>query len=180
MMAIDFVSKRNAWAGSAALAWLAAALAWALAVAAVAYWLQPVLWPVAADAPAANPPAVAKPPVVIDTALVAHALGAPPQAAPGDAAPAEDLGQRFALVGVVRAASQTAQKGAVDVALIAVDGQPARPFRVGAALDDRWRIQGLSAQGVGLAALDAPADAPAAVTLPMPTLPLASVAPAPQ
>lgn len=82
---------------------------------------------------------------------------------------------RFKLIGVVAAPS--AQAVAKSLALIAVDGKPARAFRVGAAVDGDLVLQAVSARGVelgpsgGAAAvkLDLALLAPAATgTLPIP------------
>ena len=103
---------------------LATTVLWALAAGSAAWWAlqwggaqRPVDVPVAGTAPAAAP--------ALDVAAVARPLGAQPStAAPAD----PDLAGRLALRGVLT-------HGAGGAALIALDGQPARPLRVGAALD---------------------------------------------
>lgn len=83
----------------------------------------------------------------VDTAQVARALGAT-ASAPAAAAPAPDLAGRLALRGIVTHQGRGA-------ALIAVDGKPARPLRVGAALegvDGGWRLRALSPHAAVLAA----------------------------
>lgn len=96
----------------------------------------------------------------LDPLSVARALGggqAPSAAEPGTA-PASDS-RRFALVGVL---AGTASGGA---ALISVDGKPARPYRVGAAVDERLVLQ--SVQG-RRASLGTSMVAPAEITLELP------------
>lgn len=118
------------WAGRGG-----AALLCALAAASVVFWGARMAGPgVAAQA---LPQAQALAPPVDARAhplLVARLLGAMPLAAAGPAFVAGPA-QRFALLGVVaRAAGQ-------GVALISVDGQPARPLRVGAQIAPGYRLQ---------------------------------------
>ena len=79
----------------------------------------------------------------------------------GGRAPTPSLSSRFALVGVVASRSH---KGA---ALIAVDGRPPKPYRVGAAVDEGLVLQSVDARRAVLAAS---ADGPPSVTLELPTL----------
>lgn len=129
---------------------------WLLAAGCAVYWglKLPAASRAAPPAPVATGPAVAA-----DPAAVARLLGAMP-AAPG-AAPAAAPAQstRFALVGVVSARS----KG--GAALIAVDGKPARPYRVGAVVEDGLVLQSVAPRR---ATLGPAADGPAAFTLEMP------------
>ncbi len=101
-------------------------------------------------------------------------LGNDPPPPPPEAAQAEALAdERFQLVGVVSPPSrQAAREG---VALIAVDGKPARAFRVGALVEGNNVLQTVAARGVtlgprggpALVALNLPPPAPAATgTLP--------------
>jgi general secretion pathway protein C len=90
-----------------------------------------------------------------DPVAVARLLGANPAAA----AQAPSVASRFALVGVV--ASSTHQ----GAALIAVDGKPAKPFRIGAALDDHLILQSVESRRAVLA--ESPGG-PAVVTLELP------------
>lgn len=128
----------------------------ALAAGSVAYW---VLKGVGAAPSSAAPPvaqASAPPP---DPLAVARALGGGlvvAQAEPG-AGPAAS--SRYVLAGVV---ADLTQGGA---ALISVDGQPAKPFRIGSAVDDRLVLQSVAGRRAVLAAnLNAPAE----VTLELP------------
>jgi general secretion pathway protein C len=94
------------------------------------------------------------------------------------AEPAADA--RFALVGVVTPRSpQAAREG---VALIAVDGKPARAFRVGAAVGDGHVLRGVSARGATLGPQDGSANIALSVAAPPAaargSLPAAGAAPA--
>ncbi|MEJ8813918.1 type II secretion system protein N [Variovorax ureilyticus] len=134
---------------------------WALAAASAVFWGLRLTAP--SDAVA--PPAVVKAPLEPDPAAVAQMLGAisnQPVAATPEAA------SRFALLGVVADADQ---QGA---ALIAVDGKPARPFKVGARVVDGFVLQSVTTRG---AALGPSADGKAALTLQLPTRPLAIPSP---
>lgn len=131
-------------------------LLWALVAASAVYWgLKLTSRP--GTAPAA-PPAMRTPPAA-DPVAVARLLGASPALA--SAAPAPSLASRFTLVGVV--ASQS-HKGA---ALIAVDGKPAKPFRVGTAIDEGLVLQSVEARRAILAASP---DGPPVLTLELPPL----------
>ena len=100
------------------------------------------------SAPWRAPVAGAAPPVTaVDSAQVARALGAVP-AAQAASAPAPDVAGRLALRGIVTYQGRGA-------ALIAVDGKPARPLRVGATLegvDGGWRLRSVSPHAAVLAA----------------------------
>ena len=132
---------------------------WALAALCIAYWVlrfagttdqvSAVAAPVAAP-PAADPMAVAR--------LLGAGAGA--QVAGDGAAPA--LASRFVLTGVVADASGG------GAALIAVDGRPPRPYRVGSRLDEGLVLQSVQ----GRRALIGPSrDGPTAVALGLPRLP---------
>jgi general secretion pathway protein C len=128
----------------------------ALAAGSVAYWALKgmgtsrlsVAPPVAlASAPPADPQAVAR---ALGGGLVVA------QTEPGQGPPASS---RFVLAGVV---ANSAHGGA---ALISVDGEPAKPFRIGAAVDGRLVLQSVAPRRAVLAAnLGAPAE----VTLELP------------
>ena len=103
---------------------LATLLVWALAAGSAAFWALRLGGGAAlVDAPVAGGPAPGG--VAVDTRDVARALGV---AGPAPAAPAADVIGRLALRGVVT-------HGSGGAALIAVDGKPARPVRVGAAVE---------------------------------------------
>jgi general secretion pathway protein C len=104
---------------------------WALAAACVVFWGLRLAGRSAGPAvPVAPAPAPA-----VDTAALAKALGA------GIVAPAAApvVATRLVLVGVL---AGTASGG--GAALIAIDGQPAKPYRVGAAVRDGLVLQSLA------------------------------------
>ena len=110
-------------------------LLWALAAARAVYWglkvggnSRPL------DLPTPRLQAVA----VADPVAIARLLGSTPAAAAGPAvaAPVATLASRLQLVGVAAGAHSGA-----GAAVISVDGKPARPYRVGAALDEGVVLQ---------------------------------------
>lgn len=115
----------------------------ALATASVGYWV--LKWPApTSTAKVTVPEPVTQP---IDTAKVARLLGANPDAAGmGGQKPAVSAASRFKLSGVI---ALGASQGS---ALIAIDGQPAKPFRVGDHLTDELLLQTVHARSVTLAA----------------------------
>ena len=134
---------------------LATLALWALAGASAVYWGLRL----SAPSSASTAPAVAPAPVAMDALALARLLGAAP-AAPGVAAPVAPTASRFTLIGVLSGRSSGG-----GAALIAVDGKPAKPFRVGAAVDDGLVLQAL---GPRQAQLGASMGGPATVTLDMP------------
>ncbi len=92
-----------------------------------------------------------------DPAALARLLGASPAAAAQS--PVASLASRFALVGVVASRSHG------GAALISVDGKPAKPFRVGSAVDDRLVLQSVESRRASLAEST---GGPAVVTLELP------------
>jgi general secretion pathway protein C len=137
---------------------VATAALWALAAASAVFW--GLRW--AAPPDIAAPPAATRSQIEPDPAAVAQALGSasnqPVVAAPPEAA------SRFALLGVVAGADR---QGA---ALIAVDGKPARPFKVGATVADGFVLQSLTARSAALGA----GGGESALVLQLPTRPLAA------
>ncbi|MFM2345831.1 MAG: hypothetical protein RL654_584 [Pseudomonadota bacterium] len=91
---------------------------------------------------------------------VLRMLGAVP-AAVGLPATAPEAAARFRLIGAV------ARSGGEGWAMLAIDGQPARVVRVGAAVDSRWVLQSVSPRQIALG----PAGAPTQLTLDLPQLP---------
>jgi general secretion pathway protein C len=77
------------------------------------------------------------------------------------AAPLASAASRFKLTGVI---ADRAQGG---YALISVDGKPAKPYRVGAQIDDGLVLQSVAPRSAALAAR---LDAPASLTLELPKL----------
>lgn len=124
---------------------------WALVGASAVYWLLKFGAAPAGDsvAPVAAPSAAPADPLA-----VARLLGAPDSAAL--AAPVASLASRFVLVGVVATDSR---RGA---ALIALDGKPAKPYRVGSTVDDGLVLQSVAPRR---AVLGSSLDGPAAFTL---------------
>jgi general secretion pathway protein C len=127
---------------------------WALAAASLAYWGLRLMARPGALAPAPLAASVAATP---DPAVVARLLGA----TPAQAVPQASLASRFALSGVVAGAPGG------GAALIAVDGQPARPFRVGSVVEEGLVLQSATARQ---ATLGQKRDGPALLTLDMPSL----------
>src|SRR6218665_832777 len=98
------------------------------------FWAAP-LPPPTPNHPRPPPPPHAPPPagpdaVAPDAQALARLRGALPSSAPGAAAPVAAPPGRFALIGVL-----SGRRSGGGAALIAVDGKPARPFRIGAAVD---------------------------------------------
>ena len=129
-------------------------LVWALAAASVAYWGLRLLSGPGALAPVTR---AANASFTPDPAAVARLLGA----TPAQAVPQASLASRFALSGVVAGAPGG------GAALIAVDGKPARPFRVGGVVEEGLVLQSAAARQ---ATLGETRDSPALVTLDMPSL----------
>ena len=99
-------------------------------------------------------------PVVIDATSVARALGDGPGVTP-TAAPTVSLASRFAMLGVL------ADQHSTGAALLSVDGKPAKPYRVGDAIEEGLVLQ--SVQG-RKAAFGQKLGAPALLTLELPPL----------
>ena len=143
---------------------------WAVRLTTLALWLlaagSSVYWGLRLSAPVAGAPvpAVAAALPVPDAEALARLLGVVALDAPAVvAAPTASVASRFVLVGVLAGRSSGA-----GAALIAVDSQPAKPFRVGAKID-----AGLVLQSVGArqARLGAALRGPTLVTLEVPTRP---------
>jgi general secretion pathway protein C len=126
---------------------------WALVAASVVYWGLKLT----GRAAAATAPVAARTPAPADPVAVARLLGSSPAAAA--VAPVASQASRFALMGVV------ASRGDNAAALIAVDGKPAKPFRVGATVDEGLVLQSVEARRAVLAASP---GGPPAVTLELP------------
>ena len=127
---------------------------WALAAASAAYWgLRLTARPPGMPAPTAAPA-----PVAADMQAMARLLGV--VAAQTPQAAAAPVSSRFALVGVL-----AGQQGGSGAALIAVDGKPAKPYRVGATVDAGLVLQSL---GPRQARLGAGQEGVTTVTLEMP------------
>lgn len=127
---------------------------WALVAASAVYWgLKLTARP---GGPVAAALAI-RAPAPADPVAMARLLGASPAAA----APVASLASRFALIGVV---SNRSHRGA---ALITVDGKRAKPFRVGAAVDEGLILQSVESRRAILAAS---AGGPPVLTLDLPPI----------
>lgn len=130
---------------------------WAAAGASVVFWGLRLSAP-AGGAPA---PVVLPPTVAPDAQALARLLGATPAApSAAAAAPVASLASRFVLIGVL-----SGRNSGGGAALIAVDGKPAKPFRVGATVDEGLVLQAL---GPRQAQLGAAMGGAATLTLEMP------------
>lgn len=137
---------------------------WAAVAASVMFWLLRLV----SSSPTAPAYTVTVAASTTPRGDLARVLGAPPQAGPVAALPSEPaLAARFKLLGVAAPRQGGDQVG---LALIAVDGKPARGYQVGAPIDGALVLQSVHARG---AALGAP-GAPAQVTLELPALPAAA------
>ena len=141
----------------------ATVMLWGAAAASIVFWGLRLTAP----ADAAAPPAVAGPAVVaVDSTTLARFLGG--VSTDPVIATTPDAASRFALFGVI------ADTDGQGVALIAVDGKPPRPFRIGSPLGGSYLLQSV---GPRAATLGASATSPPAFTLQMPTRPLAVLSP---
>ncbi len=135
---------------------------WLLATASAAYWALKV----GSGAPRMAPPVTASRAIAaVDPAAIARLLGsaAPlPAAGLAAAAPVATLASRFTLLGV--AAEARSGRGA---AVISIDGKPARPYRVGSAVDEGLVLQSVK----GRQAVIAQATGQPVVTLELPPPP---------
>lgn len=129
----------------------------ALAAASATYW--GLLW--LATVPARpTAPVIFTGPGAPDPHAVARLLGGGQTGAAATPAVATDsAASRFKLTGVV------ANQRKRGYALIAIDGQPAKPYRVGAAVTDTLVLQSVAPRS---AALAASLDAPVSLTLALP------------
>jgi general secretion pathway protein C len=138
---------------------VAAGVLWLVAGLSAGYWVllamgRTPVTPVAA-APLALP--------VADPAVVARALGFLPAVVAADVAQAPaPVPSRYVLLGVV------AVGAAQGAALIGLDGQPPRPYRVGAVLDGGLVLQSVSRN---TARLGPALQGPATVELSLPEIP---------
>ncbi len=144
-------------------------LVWLLAAGSVVYWaLQFVSGPAL---PLSAAVAASSGATSVDPQALAKGLGggraaasANPSPNQAESAPPSNMqAARFVLTGVVVQKSGSAQ----GVALIAVDGKPPRPYRVGSSLADGVVLHSVSA---GKAMLSTAPDAPADLTLQLPQL----------
>jgi general secretion pathway protein C len=142
---------------------LAAFLIWAVVAASVMFWILRL----GVSSPAAPGHTVAVGAATSPRGDLSRLLGAAPAGDPGAVSvPAQTpLSSRFKLLGVA-APRQGGDR--IGLALIAVDGKPARSYVVGAAVDGDMVLQSVHARGAKLGARDAVPQ----VTLDLPALPL--------
>ncbi|WP_439112912.1 type II secretion system protein N [Hydrogenophaga sp.] len=147
------LNARRPWAAAAAgMLWLAAGLS-------AGYWVLLAWGRTPVTAVAAAPMALP----VADPAVVARALGfLPPAVSSGVAQAPVAVPSRYVLLGVV------AVGAAQGAALIGLDGQPPRPYRVGAVLDGGLVLQAVSRT---TARLGPTLQGPATVELSLPEMP---------
>jgi general secretion pathway protein C len=145
------------------LARLSAFVVWALVAATAVFWGLRM----AVRAPAAPAHAVALGESAAVRGDLSRLLGAAPAAAAAPQAAAPEVSSRFKLVGVMAPkAGKQSQAPLHGVALIAVDGKPAKPFAVGARLDADMVLQSVSLRTASIG----PASGAPMVKLEMPPL----------
>jgi len=150
MQRLPFPSGTNPW-----LIRLLTFLLAGLAAGSALYWV--LKWPT--SGPAVRDMTVAPAAAVVDTDKLAQLLGA--SQGPAVASEAADVGEaNFKLVGVIAQGSQGS-------ALIAVDGKPPKPFRVGSEVGNGLVLRAVSSRTAQLASA---MNTPASVTLELPKL----------
>ena len=154
---------------------VAAFFIWGLVAASAMYWLLRLT----AWSPAAPAHTLAVAPAPVPRGDLTRLFGAPPAVKGATAAPAEPaLPSRFKLLGVAAPRQGGDREG---LALISLDGKPARGYRVGALIDGDWVLQSVHARGAAVGV----AGAAPLVKLELPPLPppstgrLGSAAPLP-
>ena len=148
------------------LARLSALTLWALVAASAVFWGFRLL--VRAPALPANAVAVSAGAAAMGD--LTRLLGAPPVEAPA-AVVVSEASSRFKLVGVMAPKATGAEAPPnYGVALIAVDGKPAKAFAVGATLDGATVLQSVGMRSASLG----PANGAESMTLELPVLPLAA------
>lgn len=153
MQSLSLQSSPNPW-----LLRLVTFLLAAMAAASVGYWV--LKWPAPPGSVRAMAPEPAR--VAIDTAKVARLLGANPNAAAAGAPAPISTQTRYTLQGVIALGARGGS------ALIAVEGKPAKPYRVGERVSDDLLLQSVKARSATLAT---DLQGRGHVTLEMPPLP---------
>ena len=150
---------------------LIAFVIWAAVAASAMFWALRL----GASSPAAPAHTVAVGAAAAPRGDLTRLFGAAPVAPAGStgAVVQTPLSSRFKLVGVA-APRQGGDR--IGLALIAVDGKPARSYAVGAAVDGDLLLQSVHARGARLGTLGAPPQ----VSLDLPALPLAATGSLPQ
>ncbi len=137
----------------------AAFFLWALAALSASYWFTKVS---GTSGVSTTAPGLAGEAPLVQSEDLARVFGpAIAVASAGPAIAAPDPSERLRLLGVV------ADRSRGGVALISVDGQPAKPYRVGSALDGGWTLQQV---GTRTATLSPAANGAGAVTLELASL----------
>ncbi len=153
---------------------VAAFFIWALAALSASFWFTQVSG-TSRHASSATTLAPDTPSVqTADLARVFGPAGTATAALPDAPNPVVDAAARLRLIGVV------ANRAQAGVALISVDGQPPRPYRVGSALEGGWKLQKVSTRSATLIPAD---NAAATVTIelaPLPGAPTGGVAGVPK
>jgi general secretion pathway protein C len=141
---------------------LLAFVIWAAVAASVVFWVMRVVTKSPGAPPYTNPISGAGG----AGGDLSRVLGAPKVqvAAAAESAPQSS---RFQLLGVVAPKSSASLQG---VALIAIDGKPARAFRVGALVDGEWVVQSVHSRGAALG----PREGAAGMRLALPPLSVAA------
>jgi general secretion pathway protein C len=146
------------------LARLAAFLVWALVAASVVFWGLRML----VRAPSAPPHSIAVTSAAAVQGDLTRLLGAAPVSAAA-AAVAPEAASRFRLHGVMAPKGKAeGQHSGQGVALIAVDGKPARAFAIGSRLDRDLVLQSVSLRSASIG----PAEGGAGIKLELPPLAL--------
>ena len=143
---------------------------WAVVALSATFWAMRLL----VRSPAAPPHAAPAPQSMAARGDLSRLFGTSTAGAPVAAAPA--VMSRFRLIGV--AAPKAGSPASSGVALIAVDGKPPRPFRVGAAVDGDLTLRAVDMRTASLG----PRDGADTVILEIPLRPVAatgSLPPAP-
>lgn len=138
----------------------------ALAAASAVYWA--LKWSEPSVSP--RPSSLPLPAPAIDSARVAQLLGASGAATPAATQPTGNALGKFKLLGVIA----QGRAGARGSALISIDGEKAKPYRVGDRLGDALVLHSVSARSVALAP---DLQSPPSLTLELP--PLSSIQPGP-
>jgi general secretion pathway protein C len=122
-------------------------LLWTLVAASAAFWALQQFGS-ASNVDAEGSGSVSKPLAQPQpTEQVARALGAKTAAMPTAAGALAANQARFQLLGVLAVGAHNRTSGA---ALLSVDGKPAKPYRVGAAIEDGLEVMSLAARSVSI------------------------------
>jgi general secretion pathway protein C len=147
---------------------LGAALSWLLVAASLGFWG----WWVFRPQPQRT---VVAPATIAADADLAPLLGAPPSAAGAVVPDSPALASRIRLLGVVAPRDAAAAKAHGGVALLAVDGKPPRPYRVGARLDTELMLQAVGHRTAMIATVNG--EPRLRLELPLATTPVGAAAP---